>query len=111
MPAALEGVSYESKIQLFKRRHSKANSCKWVRKIYKKEPVDYDSLVGWLDINYYKKTREANYRFLDPKLIVEPPVFGRHNVDDIKFFTYKGKVRIIQVDMDRHTNHTRMLYD
>jgi hypothetical protein len=80
-------------------------------KFIKEEPVDYDGLVGWLDINYYKKTREANYRFLDPKLIVEPPVFGRHNVDDIKFFTYKGNVRIIQVDMDRHTNHSQMLYD
>ena len=72
---------------------------------------DKSEIISWLSLNYYNISREANYRYLTPKIIVEEPIFGRHEVDDIKFFCVKGKVKVIQWDFDRHDNHTRMLYD
>ena len=73
--------------------------------------VDTDEFIRWLDLNYYHVSREANYRYLTPKVIVEEAIFGRTDVDDIKFFCVEGKVKVIQWDFDRHDNHTRMLYD
>lgn len=73
--------------------------------------INREKIASWLDLNFYNRTREANYKYLKPKIIVEEPVFGRHDVDDIKFFCYKGTVKVIQRDFDRRTNHTRMLYD
>ena len=73
--------------------------------------INYDEIISWLNLNFYDRTREANYRNLKPKIIVEEPVFGCTNIDDIKFFCYKGKAKVIQCDFDRHENHTRMLYD
>jgi len=72
---------------------------------------DKGKLINWLSLNFYDVSREANYRYLTPKIIVEEPIFGRHDVDDIKFFCVNGKVKVVQWDFDRHKNHTRMLYD
>ena len=72
---------------------------------------DKGKLINWLSLNYYDVSREANYRYLTPKIIVEEPIFGRHDVDDIKFFCFNGKVKVVQWDFDRYENHTRMLYD
>lgn len=75
------------------------------------QPVDRDALTSWLNVNYYDLSREANYRYLTPKIIVEESLFGRTDVDDIKFFCVNGKVKVIQWDFDRHSNHTRAFYD
>ena len=72
---------------------------------------DKSKLIEWLSLNYYDVSREANYKYLTPKIIVEEPIFGRHDVDDVKFFCVHGKVKVIQWDFDRHVNHTRLLYD
>ena len=72
---------------------------------------DKDVLVSWIHQNYYDKSREANYRYLSPKIIIENPIFGRFDVEDIKFFCVEGIVKVIQWDFDRHEHHTRMLYD
>jgi hypothetical protein len=77
----------------------------------KDNDFDKSDLIDWLSLNYYNISREANYRYLNPKIIVEEPVFGRTDVDDIKFFCVNGQVKVIQWDFDRYTNHTRMLYD
>ncbi len=75
------------------------------------DPIDKNELISWLSINYYDTSREINYRYLKPKIIVEESLFGRTNVDDIKFFCVNGRVKVIQWDFDRHSNHTRMLYN
>ncbi len=77
----------------------------------KEHPADKDEFVSWLSLNYYDVSREVNYRYLTPKVIVEEAIFGRTDVDDIKFFCVEGKVKVIQWDFDRRNNHTRMLYD
>lgn len=73
------------------------------------EPLDVAEIKTWLAQNHYLVTREANYRQLTPKVIVEPLVFGSSNAVDYKFFCLRGQPRLIQVDVDRFTNHKRTL--
>lgn len=75
------------------------------------EPIDFGLIERWLNSNYYEMGREANYRHLEPKVIVEPFVFEDKNPNDYKIFCYDGKPRLIQVDSDRHIDHRRDLYD
>lgn len=73
--------------------------------------VDRALLNSWLETNWYRDLRQQNYRYLTPKIIVEPLIFGGQNVDDVKFHCVDGSVRMIQVDSDRSTRHTRRLFD
>ncbi|MBK5943872.1 ATP-grasp fold amidoligase family protein [Halorhodospira halophila] len=73
-------------------------------------PVDRERLVNWLERNHYEPTREVNHRYLQPRVIVEPILFEDPELSDYKIFCYRGQPRLIQVDLDRHTRHTRALY-
>ncbi len=73
------------------------------------EPVDLEKIKAWFSVNHYQSGREANYKSLKAKVIVEPMVFDDFNVVDYKVFCYGGKPRLIQVDIDRHIDHTRKL--
>lgn len=75
------------------------------------EPLDLDRISQWLEMNYYRVWREANYRDLEPKIIVEPFAFDQENPCEAKFFCFKGKVKIIKWTYDKTTNPHRMLYD
>lgn len=75
------------------------------------EPVDIERVKSWLGINYYRVGREANYKLLKPKVIVEPLVFGDSNVQDFKIFCVHGTPRLIQVDVDRYIGHKRKYFD
>ena len=59
------------------------------------EPVDYAKLAGWLEHSYYKKKREANYRDLRPKIIVEPPIFEERDFYELSLFCNDGAVKVI----------------
>ncbi|MGB8477102.1 MAG: ATP-grasp fold amidoligase family protein, partial [Candidatus Acidiferrum sp.] len=76
-------------------------------------PIDYAEIENWFSTNYYHQCwgwREQNYKTLSPKVIVEPLIFGREVVEDYKVFCVWGAAKAIQVDLDRHTKHTRCLY-
>ena len=75
------------------------------------EPIDFEIIERWFSTNYYAVGREANYRHLEPKLIVEPFVFEDENPNDYKVFCFDGKPRLIQVDSDRQAGHRRDLFD
>ena len=75
------------------------------------ELVDVSAIEKWFAINYYDNGREANYRMLKPKVIVEPLIFEKSNVEDYKFFCFNGKARFVQVDIDRRSNHKRKFFD
>lgn len=75
------------------------------------EPIDFAQIEEWFDTNLYLGSREANYRPLRPKVIVEPFVFDDDNPSDYKFFCVNGRPGLIQVDRDRHVRHTRNFYD
>ncbi len=46
-------------------------------------------IKDWFSRSFYKETREQNYRFLLPKIIVEPYIFGTRDPIDYKFFLRK----------------------
>lgn len=75
------------------------------------EPLDINRLKSWFRLNYYGQTREANYKSLKPKIIVEPLIFGGAHVEDYKFLCYQGVPKIVWVDLDRHVRHRRKVFD
>lgn len=75
------------------------------------DAIDFLLIRRWFVENYYLRGREANYKSLSPKVIVEPFIFGRADVSDYKLFCWRGEVKLIQVDIDRHTFHSRKYYD
>jgi hypothetical protein len=72
--------------------------------------IDFDLIESWFKSNYYLSGREANYKCLRPKLIIEPYIFQKERVEDYKFFCVNGKPCVIQVDGARHIQHTRNYY-
>ena len=75
------------------------------------QPVDRQRIKSWFSLNYYLKSREPHYLRLVPKVIVEPLIFGSDAVYDYKIFCFEGYPRIIQVDLDRFSNHKRKFFD
>lgn len=75
------------------------------------EPLDRDEIKRWLRVNYYETDREANYRKLKPKIIVEPLVWGVPDPIDFKVYCYQGSARLVQVHLNRFTEHTQCFYD
>ena len=74
---------------------------------------DREIMAKWFDINYYYVSREPNYRYLTPKIIVEEFISddGQASPNDYKIFCFNGVPKFIQVDRDRFSRHTRNLYD
>ena len=74
--------------------------------------VDTGRIKSWLGKSYYLSTREANYRHLERKVIVEPFVdFGQDKPPpDYKLFCFFGEPKIIQVDLDRFEGQKRVWY-
>ena len=64
--------------------------------------INYEKIKKWFFTNHYIRSREANYKILKPKVIVEPVVFNNFNINDYKFFCYKGIPKLIQVDINRY---------
>ncbi len=75
------------------------------------EAIDRERIKRWFGVNYYRLNREANYKSLQPKVIVEPLLFGSANVQDYKVFCVNGQPKLIQVDVDRYIEHKRKYFD
>lgn len=73
-------------------------------------PIDHNRIAAWFRSNLYFYTREITHRYLTPKVIVEPILFEGQPCHDYKFFCVDGRVRMIQVDQGRHSNHQRNYY-
>lgn len=63
----------------------------------------------WLSMNPYYLSREWQYKNIVPKILCEE--YLSDNLNDYKLFCFHGKVKYIQVDVDRFTSHTRNIYD
>ena len=61
-------------------------------------PLNLEEIKYWFDHNYYQYSREANYKDLQPKVIIEPLVFDKINNDTYHLFCVNGSVRVIQVN-------------
>lgn len=66
-------------------------------------------LNGWLRKNGYYIAREWQYKNIEPLLVCEK--FLGHDINDCKFFCFNGKPEFMQIDINKHTNHTRAFYD
>ena len=77
------------------------------------EAIDRGLPEGWLDKERYSSTREANYRYLRPKVIVEEFLCedGVSVPKDYKLFCFHGVPKMIQVDAGRFGHHTRNFCD
>jgi hypothetical protein len=75
------------------------------------EPLDLMRIRRWFQLNYYRQSREPNYRYLQPKVIVEPIIFGAEDLVDYKVFCFNGEPKLIQVDSNRHIRHSRRFFD
>jgi len=67
-------------------------------------------LRRWLKYDYEYMSNEWQYSSL--KLVVvekfiEDPLL-KNDITDYKFFCFNGKVKLIQIDFDRYTNHSRI---
>ena len=81
-----------------------------------KSDIDVGALKKAISIlnklNLYFLTGERQYKNLKPGYIIEDLLTtdDKSDLKDYKFFVFRGKVEVIQVDIDRHTNHTRAFY-
>ena len=75
--------------------------------------LDRAALRKWLKLDYYAKTREQNYKYLTPKIIVEEffTADGTTPPSDYKLFCFDGMPKLVQADSNRFSKHTRNLYD
>ncbi|MCK0159323.1 ATP-grasp fold amidoligase family protein [Allomuricauda sp. F6463D] len=80
------------------------NNADWeeIRKHFKKK----------LRQNYYYRSKEWQYKHIEKRLIVEQLLVGDAGElpFDYKVHCFDGKPEVIQVDIDRFTNHKRNLY-
>ncbi|MEM1233062.1 MAG: ATP-grasp fold amidoligase family protein [Pseudomonadota bacterium] len=60
------------------------------------EPLPLDRIRSFLKGSLYLRTREQNYKFLEPKIIVEPIVFGG-DMMELKVHCYRGQARVFSV--------------
>jgi len=73
--------------------------------------LDFDEIKDWFDHNYYQHSREANYKYLQPKVIIEPLVFNEINNDTYNLFCVNGSVRVIQVNKNPLINRESIFLD
>jgi len=72
-----------------------------------------NQLHSWMTRSYYLLHREPQYRFIVPKLVIEPLlVDSSGNLPaDYKLHCFHGRVEFVQVDVDRHTQPKRSFYN
>lgn len=70
-------------------------------------------LNDWLKINYFDLGREYQYRNISPKILAEELIVPEDGGElrDYKIFCFNGEPKFVQVDVNRHTNHTRNFFD
>lgn len=75
--------------------------------------LNRDLLKAWLRYDYYRNTREQNYKYLTPKVIIEEFITddGKIPAPDYKVLCFGGIPQLIQVDLDRYKTHLQHFYD
>ena len=68
-------------------------------------------LDRWLKLDFSYLAGEWQYKAIEKKIICERLIQELTEVVDYKFYCFNGKPKLVQVDVDRHTNHARSFYD
>ena len=68
---------------------------------------------AWLKQDLSALFAEWQYRWIKPKVLIEELLSDESGgiPADYRMFCFDGKVRLIQVDYDSATNHTRLMFD
>jgi hypothetical protein len=66
-------------------------------------PFDRQIVRDWFRHSYYERTREANYKALQPKVIVEPLLFDGEDIFDLNVFCFEGEPRMVRLTTDALT--------
>ena len=62
--------------------------------------------------SYYHRSRESQYKGLEPKIIIEQDIRANGQAPiDYKFFCARGTYIFCQIDVDRFQDHRRLLVD
>jgi hypothetical protein len=64
------------------------------------EPVDIEEMKKWFDVNYYRQRREANYKTLKPKIIVES-LITHPKLIELQVFCLNGMPKTIKTKLVR----------
>ena len=66
----------------------------------------------WLRTDYYRRSREPNYKGIRKRLILEPVLFDKTGepARDFKFLVVRGRCLFVQVDHDRFGEHAQQFY-
>lgn len=81
------------------------------------ESLDWEAAregtIKWFKRGHDRDNAEWQYRWIEPRLLIEPLLAGARGglPLDYKFFCFHGRAELLQVDVDRFTNHTRVLLD
>lgn len=75
------------------------------------EEIDRDKMKRWLSLDFYRLTRQPNYKNLSKKVIVEPIIFDEEDLSDYRFYCYEGKVKLISVDIGKYSSYTRNFFN
>lgn len=78
--------------------------------IVKQGRPDRAQMKKWLKMSHYPKSRERNYKFLTPKVIVEPLIFDEDDISDYRIFCYNGKPRLICLDLGKYSCYKRAFF-
>lgn len=73
-------------------------------------PIPLERIAQWFATNRYYRTREANYRYLTSKVIVEPLLFGGASFEEYKVLCVHGEPKLVWQDSDRFGDLRRSLY-
>lgn len=68
------------------------------------DTVDRAALKSWLSMDYYQQKREANYKGLHPKIIVEPVIFADRAFSEYRVFCWHGEPRITVMNVMDHSS-------
>ena len=88
----------------------------WVKIVTDKSTLDQPKFIeicrAWLERSYYKETLEWAYKDIKPQIIVEEFIDDGSGgaPTDYKLFVFHGRVAIVQVDVERFTEHRRCLF-
>ncbi|MCP4606850.1 MAG: glycosyltransferase [Proteobacteria bacterium] len=82
-------------------------------KIEMKKETIIDKCNEWLNSSYYEAGREWCYKCIQPRIIIEKLLLDEKGKIpcDYKYHCFNGKVKIIQIDIDRFGDQKRALYD
>lgn len=92
------------------------HGCGWIEIVDDKSEADFEEIKEkcgeWLSKNFGQKQREYWYKDIKPKIMVEEYIEGENGEvpRDYKFFVFHGEVNLIQVNIDRFSNHRKTIF-